>query len=61
MISAAAKFGADYIKFQAYDVNELLLKNTKKQNIKKIQAEKNETQYSMLKKIQLKEEDFIIA
>ena len=23
MISAAAKFGADYIKFQAYDVNEL--------------------------------------
>ena len=59
MISAAAKFGADYIKFQAYDVNELLLKNTKKAKYQINRSEKNETQYLMLKKLQFKEKDFI--
>lgn len=60
MISEAAKFGADYVKFQAYDVNELLLRNTKKAKYQKNTSGKNETQYAMLKKLQLKEKDFII-
>ena len=59
MISEAAKFGADYVKIQAYDVNELLLRNTKKARYQKNTSGKNETQYAMLKKLQLKEKDFL--
>ena len=60
MISTAAKFGADYVKFQAYDVNELLLRNTKKAKYQINKNKKTETQYLMLKRLQLKEKDYIV-
>lgn len=48
MIEEASKAGADFIKFQAYNVNNLLRKNTPKAPYQK-KILKNFNQYSMLK------------
>lgn len=54
MVSIAKKSGADFIKFQTYDCDHLLLPDTAKAPYqKKNMIKKNESQYSMLKKYQL--------
>ncbi len=54
LIDVASKAGADYVKFQTYDVDNLILKNTRTANYqKKNLKKKNLSQYSMLKKYQL--------
>ena len=54
LIKAAARSGADYIKFQTYNTEKMIVPNARlaiyqKQNIKKIK-----TQFEMLKKYELK-------
>ena len=58
MISKASAIGADYIKFQSYKVDELLLKDTKKAQYQINNSKKNENQYRMLKKLELKDKDY---
>ena len=53
LIKVASKAGADYIKFQTFDVDHLILKNTKTAAYQKKNLKKNISQYSMLKKYQL--------
>ena len=53
LIDEASKAGADYVKFQTFDVDEMILKNTKLANYQKKNLKKNFSQYSILKKYQL--------
>ena len=57
LIDIASKAGADYVKFQTYNVDHLILKNTKTAIYQKKNLKKNLSQYSMLKKYQLTAND----
>lgn len=57
LIDVASKAGADYVKFQTYDVDHLILKNTKTAVYQKTNLNNNLSQYSMLKKYQLSSND----
>lgn len=57
LIDVAARAGADYVKFQTFDVDNLILKNTKTTIYQKENLRKNISQYSMLKKYQLTDAD----
>ena len=59
MIRMAAKIGADVIKFQAFDVNETILKKTKKAEYQIKNTKKDEDQFEMIKKLEFKIKDFI--
>ena len=58
LIKAAKKCGADYIKFQAFDPDELCTENSIKANYQKKNNPK-ETQHSMLKKLALSKNDIL--
>ncbi len=59
MAQEAKKAGADFVKFQIYDYNEIALKNLKKTNYQKINTSNQfENQYDMLKKLSLSNKDF---
>jgi N,N'-diacetyllegionaminate synthase len=53
LIDIASKAGADYVKFQSFDVDNMMLKNTKIASYQKRNLKNNITQYKMLKKYQL--------
>ncbi len=57
LIDVASKAGADYIKFQTFDVDQLILKNTKTAGYQKRNLKNNISQYQMLKKYQLTDID----
>jgi len=59
LISEASRSGADAIKFQTFHANDLLLKNAKKANYQKINPNDRETQFEMIKKLELNQNDFI--
>ena len=59
LIDAAAIAKADYVKFQTYDVDSLLLKETKTAEYQKKNLGNNISQYKMLKKYQLSESNQI--
>ena len=59
MIKIASKIGADIIKFQAFDVNETILKNTKKAAYQIKHTKKNEDQFEMIRKLEFKINDFV--
>ena len=55
----AKKVGADYVKFQIYNYDEIAIKNLKKTKYqKKNSVNRSETQYKMLKKLALSQDDF---
>jgi len=56
LIEAACSSGADCIKFQAFSADELVTKKAPKAEYQK--QEKEESQYDMLLKLELSEEDF---
>ncbi len=57
LIEVASKAGADYVKFQTFDVDHLILKKTKTAAYQKRNLKKDISQYSMLKKYQLSDKD----
>lgn len=58
MIEEAAVAGADYIKFQTFKAERLLRKNTEKAAYQKATTDETETQYEMIKRLELSESDF---
>lgn len=57
MIEIASKSGADFIKFQSFNPDLLALKTAPKANYQKLSGDKTESQYSMLKKLELSKTD----
>ena len=56
LIDSAFSAGADAIKFQTFKANNLVTKNSEKANYQKNLTDKNETQFNMLKKLELSKE-----
>ena len=60
LILAAKRCGADYVKFQTYKTEEVLIKNLKKADYQiKNTHNKKETQFEMLKKYEFSQKNFI--
>lgn len=58
LIDAAADAGADYVKFQTFKTEKLVSQNAKKADYQKANLKDNDdSQFEMLKKLELKEED----
>jgi len=53
LIDISKDCGADIVKFQSYDVNSLIVKDSDKANYQKLNTKENETSYEMLKKLSL--------
>lgn len=53
MIDAAREAGADAVKFQTFNTDQLILKNVEKAPYQKRTTENGESQYEMLKKLEL--------
>lgn len=59
LVDAAAVAKADYVKFQTYDADSLILKNAKTADYQKKNLGSNISQYKMLKNYQLSEKNQI--
>ena len=57
LIKAAKKTGVDAVKFQTFKASSLVVKETKKANYQRTQFNE-ESQYEMLKKLELTKDDF---
>ena len=53
LIKKAAEAKVDYIKFQAFKADQLVKRDTKKAEYQKLNTDPGETQYEMLKKLEL--------
>ena len=60
LIVAAKKSGADIVKFQSFIVDNLVTESATKANYQKKTTESNESQYAMLKKLELSDSDHYI-
>ena len=58
MIDVAKDTGADAVKFQSFKAENVLTKNAKKAGYQKSDGDYEESQYEMIKKLELKKEDF---
>ena len=59
MIDEAKKAKADYIKFQTFSADTLTTKKAKKANYQKKRSNKNQSQYEMLKNLELSYDDHL--
>lgn len=59
LIDIAADAGADAVKFQAFRTESLILKNVVKAPYQKETTSSGESQYDMLKKLELKKEQYV--
>ena len=59
LIDAAADAGADYVKFQTFKAEKLVTKSVGKADYQKKNIGNDESQFQMLKKLELSEEDHI--
>lgn len=59
LINTAANIGVDFIKFQTFKAEKLVCKNTRKANYQIENMNSNETQFEMLKKLELKHKDHL--
>ena len=59
LVRCAAEAGADYVKFQTFSAEKLVTKTAKQAAYQKknLQSGENDSQYSMLKKLELSKED----
>lgn len=57
LIDAAAESGADYVKFQSFKADRLVTKSAKRAEYQDKNTGNNESQYEMLKKLELSEEN----
>ena len=55
----AKKYGADSVKFQTYNTDELIIVNTKKARYQIINTKDDESQYDMLKKYELSNKNYL--
>ena len=53
LVDIAANAGADAVKFQIINAAELITKRAKKADYQKVNSKRNETQYEMIKKLEL--------
>jgi len=60
LIDVAAEAGADYVKFQTFKADNLVTGYAKKAEYQKNNSKANETQYEMIKKLELTPEDHSI-
>lgn len=58
MVDEAVNAGVDAIKFQTFKPEKLVCKNTRKAEYQKKTTESEETQFDMLKKLQLSDDEF---
>jgi len=56
MIDAASESGADAVKFQTFKAEKLILKNIEKAPYQKVTTNSDETQYDMLKRLEVTKE-----
>ncbi len=56
LVDAAKVAGADVVKFQTFNADELVTKNAAKAEYQKVDATLSETQFEMLKKLELTED-----
>ena len=59
MIDVAAEAGVDVIKFQTFKTEEVITKNAKKAEYQEAATGSDETQYEMVKKLELSDEDHL--
>ena len=57
LIDAAAEAGVDAVKFQTFNTDKLVTKNAPKANYQNETTNQNESQYDMLKKLELSKND----
>lgn len=58
-MNEAKKLGANSVKFQTYDTNEIIVKNTDKADYQIINTKNSESQYDMLKKYEFSNKDYL--
>jgi len=58
LIEIAVEAGADAVKFQAFKTEHLILKNVGKAPYQKVTTSQSESQFEMLKKLELKKEQY---
>ena len=59
LVDAASNANADYIKFQTFKAESLASINSKKSNYQRINTKNNESQYDMLKSLELDKDNHI--
>ena len=59
LINVASDAGADAVKFQTFKSKNLVIKNSSKALYQKTEKNKNETQFDMLKKLELSKKQHI--
>jgi len=59
MVDIASDANADYIKFQSFKADDIVTKDAEKSEYQKSNTKNNDTQYNMLKSLELSKEDHI--
>ncbi|CAM1341396.1 N-acetylneuraminate synthase [Tenacibaculum amylolyticum] len=57
LIDVAAEAGVDYVKFQTFKANKLVTKNAKRAEYQDSNTNNNDSQFEMLKKLELSQDD----
>lgn len=57
LIDVAANSGVDYVKFQTFKANKLVTKRAKRAKYQDVNTKNNDSQFEMLKKLELSKED----
>src|SRR5690554_1644112 len=60
LVEAAKEAGADCVKFQTFKAENIVSKDAPKAKYQKNNTNSNETQYEMLKKLELTYEEFVV-
>jgi N,N'-diacetyllegionaminate synthase len=58
LVDKAVEIGADCVKFQTFKTENIVTKTSPKANYQMLVTDKTESQFDMLKKLELQKEDF---
>ena len=56
LVDVASNAGVDYVKFQTFKANKIVIKNAKRANYQDVNTKNLDSQYEMLKKLELDED-----
>ncbi|WP_428741972.1 N-acetylneuraminate synthase [Tenacibaculum sp.] len=59
LIDVAAEAGVDYVKFQTFKASKLVTKKAKRAEYQDVNTKNNDSQFEMLKKLELSQEDHL--